>query len=95
MPTPDQKEHSPLRDSNSELFKEYQRQKMRLQSQLAIQEKQRELYRLELQEIEQKQYCLDESDDVVETKQMTDVKPPHQDSNMTQRNNGLYITFII
>ena len=62
--TPDENktaENSSLRDSNSELLKEYQRQKQRLQEQLALQEKQRELYAKELMEIEQKQMSLDDN----------------------------------
>lgn len=43
---------------NSELIKEYQRQKQRLQEQLDIQERQRELFQKELMEIEQKQTLL-------------------------------------
>ena len=54
-------ENVSLRDSNSELLKEYQRQKQRLQEQLALQEKQRELYTKELLEIEQKQMSLDDN----------------------------------
>ena len=54
-------ENTSLRDSDSELLKEYQRQKQRLQEQLALQEKQRELYTKELQEIEQKQMSLDDN----------------------------------
>ena len=75
QPTPPQRSQSPthsitaenknenasLRDSDSELLREYQRQKQRLQEQLALQERQRELYTKELQEIEQKQMSLDDN----------------------------------
>ncbi|XP_025114022.1 WD repeat-containing protein 47-like isoform X3 [Pomacea canaliculata] len=44
-----------IRDSCSELYKEYQRQRQRLQEQLQLQEKQRELYQQELQELEKRQ----------------------------------------
>ncbi|KAK3592728.1 hypothetical protein CHS0354_007730 [Potamilus streckersoni] len=43
-----------VRDSSSELFQEFQRQKQRLQEQLALQEKQRELYCQELLELDRK-----------------------------------------
>ncbi|XP_076455468.1 WD repeat-containing protein 47-like isoform X5 [Babylonia areolata] len=43
------------RDSSSELYKEYQRQRQRLTEQLTLQEKQREVYQKELEELEQKQ----------------------------------------
>ncbi|KAK3757455.1 hypothetical protein RRG08_015463 [Elysia crispata] len=45
---------SSAKDSSNELYKEYQRQRQRLQEQLELQEKQRELYQKELMEIEQK-----------------------------------------
>ncbi|KAL3872061.1 hypothetical protein ACJMK2_040019 [Sinanodonta woodiana] len=43
-----------VRDSSSELFQEFQRQKQRLQEQLVLQEKQRELYCQELLELDRK-----------------------------------------
>lgn len=52
--------------ANTELFKEYQRQKQRLQEQLDIQEKQRELFQKELMEIEQKQTMLNSDNRVKE-----------------------------
>ncbi|RUS79339.1 hypothetical protein EGW08_012893, partial [Elysia chlorotica] len=45
---------SSAKDSSNELYREYQRQRQRLQEQLELQEKQRELYQKELLEIEQK-----------------------------------------
>ncbi|XP_035825632.1 WD repeat-containing protein 47 [Aplysia californica] len=45
---------SSAKDSSNELYREYQRQRQRLQEQLELQEKQRELYQKELMEIEQK-----------------------------------------
>ncbi|XP_070176577.1 WD repeat-containing protein 47-like isoform X2 [Littorina saxatilis] len=44
-----------VRDSSSDLFKEYQRQKHMLTEQLALQEKQREAYQQELRDLENKQ----------------------------------------
>lgn len=44
-----------VRDSSSELYKEYQRQRQRLQEQLSLQEKQRELYQQELMELEKRE----------------------------------------
>lgn len=52
--------------ANTELFKEYQRQKQRLQEQLDIQERQRELFQKELMEIEQKQTMLNSDNRVKE-----------------------------
>ncbi|GFR78802.1 WD repeat-containing protein 47 [Elysia marginata] len=55
--TPSQGRGSPVssaKDSSNELYKEYQRQRQRLQEQLELQEKQRELCQKELMEIEQK-----------------------------------------
>ncbi|GFO45645.1 WD repeat-containing protein 47 [Plakobranchus ocellatus] len=45
---------SSAKDSSNELYREYQRQRQRLQEQLELQEKQRELYQKELMEIEKK-----------------------------------------
>ncbi|KAH9488140.1 WD repeat-containing protein 47 [Bulinus truncatus] len=45
---------SSTKDSSNELYKEYQRQRLHLQEQLELQEKQREIYQRELNEIEKK-----------------------------------------
>ncbi|XP_052827214.1 WD repeat-containing protein 47 isoform X2 [Octopus bimaculoides] len=51
----------PAGSTNTELFKEYQRQKQRLQEQLEIQEQQKELYQKELNELEKKQTMLNDN----------------------------------
>ncbi|CAI9729028.1 WD repeat-containing protein 47 isoform X5 [Octopus vulgaris] len=51
----------PAGSTNTELFKEYQRQKQRLQEQLEIQEQQKELYQKELNELEKKQTMLSDN----------------------------------
>ena len=53
--------HGSVSDSNSELYKEYQKQKMQLQEKLEQQEKQREIYAKELQELELKTISLDDN----------------------------------
>ncbi|KAJ8300136.1 hypothetical protein KUTeg_021655 [Tegillarca granosa] len=76
------KEATSVRDSSAELYKEYQRQRQRLQEQLALQDKQRELYQKELQEIENRQTMIaqDLKDETTENKsQITDVKNNTQD----------------
>ena len=47
-----------VRDSNSELLKEFQRQKQKVREQLALYEKQRELMQKELTEIETKSHLI-------------------------------------
>ncbi|KAK3088305.1 hypothetical protein FSP39_017293 [Pinctada imbricata] len=49
-----------VRDSNSELLKEFQRQKLKVREQLALYEKQRELMQKELMEIENKSHLIEQ-----------------------------------
>lgn len=50
-----------VRDSSSELYKEYQKQRLLLQEKLAEQEKQREMYTKELLELEKKELSLEDN----------------------------------
>ncbi|XP_033730148.1 WD repeat-containing protein 47-like [Pecten maximus] len=79
----DSPEPGSVRDSSSELFKEYQRQKCRLQDQLAIQEKQRQLYQMELKEIEQKQQIMAQLDSTEEKQDYVDSQFPSSSSCST------------
>ncbi|XP_060070806.1 WD repeat-containing protein 47-like [Ylistrum balloti] len=77
----DSPEPGSVRDSSSELFKEYQRQKCRLQDQLAMQEKQREMYQMELKEIEQKQQIMAQLDSTEEKQDYVDSQFPSSSSS--------------
>ncbi|XP_021380323.1 WD repeat-containing protein 47-like isoform X2 [Mizuhopecten yessoensis] len=79
----DSPEPGSVRDSSSELFKEYQRQKSRLQDQLALQERQREMYQMELKEIEQKQQIMSQVEGTEEKQDYADSKFPSSSSCST------------
>ncbi|XP_069121116.1 WD repeat-containing protein 47-like isoform X2 [Argopecten irradians] len=92
----DSPEPGSVRDSNSELIKEYQRQRSRLQEQLAMQEKQRQFYQMELKEIEQKQQMaqldsMEEKQDCVENQFPSpfSCNTPMVD---TVQNNNIHVT---
>lgn len=57
----DKSENMSVRDSSSELYKEYQKQRQLLQEKLAEQEKQREMFAKELQELEKKEISLQDN----------------------------------
>ncbi|XP_064616024.1 WD repeat-containing protein 47-like isoform X2 [Liolophura sinensis] len=63
------------RNSSTELYKEYQRQRQKIQEQLEIQEKQREKFQRELMELEQKQ---------------SQVTPPDEDNCLGEGQGGPY-----